>query len=257
MALIDAHLESISLCSASIASLTFPKPKIFANALLLPHDITTLIRDTEAHERALFSVPPPAPPKAVDPSKSRRTTVFGNAGGDGPVSANAMRAPRRNTAVAAVLGGHLVERIRRGGGGGAGSGLGYQSYERGREKGEVDVDVLLEGAEKLCGVYPIPGAVEKIASLWQRHRRLAGSIQHYEVKVAEQTSQLSRMNRSRDYGSDYDGEEVAEEEQVATSEFTEEDMRLEEEEILELERKKRSLEERVSAMEKDINGVMR
>lgn len=68
------------------------------------------------------------------------------------MSANAMRAPRRNTAVAAVLGGDLVERIRRGGGGGAGSGLGYQSYERGREKGEVDVDVLLEGAEKLCGV---------------------------------------------------------------------------------------------------------
>jgi hypothetical protein len=151
MSLIEAHLESISICSASIASLTFPKPKIFANALLLPHDITTLIRDTEAHERALFSVPPPAPPKALDPS-SRRTTTFGGAGGDGAMSANAMRAPRRNTAVAAVLGGDLVERIRRGGGGGAGSGLGYQSYERGREKGEVDVDVLLEGAEKLCTV---------------------------------------------------------------------------------------------------------
>lgn len=104
---------------------------------------------------------------------------------------------------------------------------------------------------------PIPGAVEKIASLRQRHRRLAGSLQHYEVKVAEQTSQLSRMNRSRDYGSDYDGEEVVEEEPVPMSEFTEEDMRLEEDEILELERKKRSLEERVTAMEKDINGVMR
>jgi hypothetical protein len=155
MSLIEAHLESISFCSTSIASLTFPRPKIFTNALLLPHDITTLIRDTEAHERALFSVPPPAPPKAVDPSAStsnRRTTTFGGNGGNGAVSANAMRAPRRNTAVAAVLGGDLVERIRRGGGGGAGSGLGYQSYERGREKGEVDVDVLLEGAEKLCGV---------------------------------------------------------------------------------------------------------
>lgn len=104
---------------------------------------------------------------------------------------------------------------------------------------------------------PIPGAGDKIASLRQRHRQLAGSIHHYEAKVAEQTSQLSRMNRSRDYGSDYDGEEIVEEESVPISEFTEEDMRLEEEEILELERKKRSLEERVSAMEKDINGVMR
>jgi hypothetical protein len=104
---------------------------------------------------------------------------------------------------------------------------------------------------------PIPGATDKIASLRQRHRRLAGSIQHYEAKVAEQTSQLSRLNRSRNYGSDYDGEEVVEEEPVTMEEFTEEDMRLEEEEIMELERKKRRLEERVSAMEKDINGVMR
>jgi hypothetical protein len=156
MSLIEAHLDQIALCATSISDLTFPRPKIFTNALLLPHDITTLIRDTEAHERALFSVPPPAPPKAQDASNRRTTTFQREQGGSvlGGSGANAVRAPRRNTAVAAVLGGHLVERIRRGGGGGAGSGLGYQSYERGtaREKGEVDVDVLLEGAEKLCGV---------------------------------------------------------------------------------------------------------
>lgn len=163
MSLITAHLDQIALCASSIAELTFPSPKIFTNALLLPHDITTLIRDTETHERALFSVPPPEPPKAHEPSNRRTTTFQRDAGGMGGSamggatvggSGNAVRAPRRNTAVAAVLGGDLVERIRRGGGGGAGSGLGYQSYERGtgREKGEVDVDVLLEGAEKLCGV---------------------------------------------------------------------------------------------------------
>jgi len=66
------------------------------------------------------------------------------------------------------------------------------------------------------------------------------------------------MNRSRDYGSDYEADDLdAEEDPVPLEEFTEEDMRREEEEILELERKKKSLEERVSAMEKDINGVMR
>jgi len=193
MALLSAHLEQISLCAASIADLpyvnpykitapllytydlhtiltappSFPSPKIFTNALLHPHDITTLIRDTESHERALFSVPPPAPPpRAQDPSSStfgainnRRTTTF-NASGrssviDGSVGggANAVRAPRRNTAVAAVLGGDLVDRIRRGGGGGVGSGLGYRHFEgRERERGEVDVEVLLEGAEKLCSV---------------------------------------------------------------------------------------------------------
>jgi len=65
--------------------------------------------------------------------------------------AHAVRAPRRNTAVAAVLGTQLADRIRRGGGGGAGSGLGYRSYDS-NSKNEVDVEALLEGAEKLLGV---------------------------------------------------------------------------------------------------------
>jgi hypothetical protein len=62
-----------------------------------------------------------------------------------------MRAPKRNTAVAAVLGTELVEKIRRGGGGGAGTGLGYRTFE-GNNRSEVDVEALLEGAEKLLGV---------------------------------------------------------------------------------------------------------
>lgn len=135
----------------------FAPPKIFTNALLQNHDITSLIRDTELHERALFSVPPPpAAPKHADPSAStnRRNTIF-NANGTGSNiaggGANAVRAPRRNTAVAAVLGNELVEKIRRGGGGGAGSGLGYRTYD-GANKNEVDVESLLEGAEKLLNV---------------------------------------------------------------------------------------------------------
>ena len=65
--------------------------------------------------------------------------------------ANAVRAPRRNTAVAAVLGTELVEKIRKGGGGGAGTGVGYRAFD-GNNKHEVDVETLLEGAEKLLGV---------------------------------------------------------------------------------------------------------
>jgi hypothetical protein len=116
-----------------------------------------LIRDTELHERALFSVPPPpAAPKHADPSAStaKRNTIFNANGGGSNIAgggANAVRAPRRNTAVAAVLGNDLVQRIRRGGGGGAGSGLGYRTYD-GNSKNEVDVDSLLEGADKLLGV---------------------------------------------------------------------------------------------------------
>ncbi|KFY34136.1 hypothetical protein V495_08206, partial [Pseudogymnoascus sp. VKM F-4514 (FW-929)] len=61
MSFLSNHLEQISLSAQSIASLPFPPPKIFTNALLASHDITALIRDTEPHERALFSVPPPPP----------------------------------------------------------------------------------------------------------------------------------------------------------------------------------------------------
>ena len=75
----------------------FPPPKIFTNALLQPHDITALIRDTEAHERALFSVPPPPPaPKAQDPSSSsnRRNTIFNpNGGGGASISGGGANAP--------------------------------------------------------------------------------------------------------------------------------------------------------------------
>jgi len=126
---------------------SFPPPKIFTNALLQPHHITALIRDTEAHERALFSVPPLQPSK----TQTRRTTVFQPNGGDLLSSGTtAIHAPRRNTAVAAVLGGDLVERIRRGGGGGV---VGTTSRElMGKDKSEVDVEVLLEGAERLCAV---------------------------------------------------------------------------------------------------------
>ncbi|EAQ83217.1 hypothetical protein CHGG_09621 [Chaetomium globosum CBS 148.51] len=71
----------------------FPPPKIFTNALLSNPDITSLIRDTEAHERALFFRPRPAPsptrtnnPPEPDPPppkpSSRRQTVFNVAAGE-------------------------------------------------------------------------------------------------------------------------------------------------------------------------------
>jgi predicted RNase H-like nuclease (RuvC/YqgF family) len=76
--------------------------------------------------------------------------------------------------------------------------------------------------------------------------------------VAEQTEQLNRMNRPRDFDApdDEDEEHTAQQQPAEDLVFTEEDMRREEEEVKELERKKRSLEERVSAMEKDISGVI-
>lgn len=257
MTLLDAHLEHISSCAASIADLSFAPPRIFTNALLQNHDITSLIRDTERHERALFSVPPPPPaPKHAEPTvaTNRRNTIFNTNGPGAAISgggANAVRAPRRNTAVAAVLGTHLVDKIRRGGGGGAGSGLGYRTYD-GNHKNEVDVESLLEGAEKLLGVYPIPGAHEKITAMRQRHAQVTASIDYYQERLAEQTIQLGQLSRNRDFADD---EPDPVPEPAAVAPMTDEDMRREEDEMKQLERKKRELEDRVNSMSRDISGL--
>lgn len=143
---LESTLAHITRSAESIQATTFAGPQIFANALLKSHEITTLIRDTEAHERALFTVTQPAPPpRAIDPSgRARRRTVVPeplppqhhhhrHAGPDS-------RLPRRNTAVAAVLGGDLMQRLR------------GRNSAVGRADGDLDVETLLEGAEKLCRV---------------------------------------------------------------------------------------------------------
>ncbi|KAI9147704.1 hypothetical protein HJFPF1_12734 [Paramyrothecium foliicola] len=254
MSLLAAHLEQISYSCQGIDSLPFPSPKIFTNALLSNHDITSLIRDTEAHERALFSVPPPPPPAAssTKPSeteakpKARRQTVFNVASGEvttGPPSrAGGAAHPRRHTAVAAVLGGEMHDHLRRG--------------ETDR-KGDVDVEVLLRGAEKLCGVYELPGARERIANLRSKHRHGKNTMAYYEAKVAEQSDQLASMNKDwMDEDEDEDEGQGDEGEGDGTDIWTEEDLRREEEEARELERKKRELQARLRAMEKDIGGLM-
>ncbi len=230
---------------------SFPRPKIFTNALLSSHDITSLIRDTEAHERALFSVPAPPPPATSqnpDPPKSsaRRQTVFNVASGEvtaGPPPTSARSAPRRNAAVAAVLGGDLhAEIVRRGGDG---------------VKGDFDIEVLLQGAEKLCTVYPLPGALDRIPAQRQKYAHQSNTLAYYEAKVAEQQEALDSMNKDPWMHEDAEqGEIQGGHVDGGADAFTEEDLRKEEEEVRGLERKKKELQERLRAMEKDIGGLL-
>lgn len=122
----------------------FPKPKIFANAMLRSHDITALIRDTEAHERALFMLAPPQDLATTqgNSSNARRRTIFP---GDKPGAGRT--APKKHTAVAAVLGGDLADRIRRERARDA-----QGSRRAGGQTDDIDVELLLRGAEKLCAV---------------------------------------------------------------------------------------------------------
>ncbi|KAK0713002.1 DASH complex subunit Spc34 [Lasiosphaeria miniovina] len=253
MSLLSAHLEQISMSCQGIDSLPFPPPKIFTNALLSSHDITSLIRDTEAHERALFSVPPPhltATSQNPDPPKpsSRRQTVFNVAAGEvttGPPPNSARSGPaRRNTAVAAVLGGDLHAQIVRPGGHGA--------PVDGR--GDVDIEVLLHGAEKLCTVYPLPGALERIPSQRQKYAQQSGTLDYYEAKVAEQQEALERINMER--WVDDEDDDIKERAGDPADILTDADLKREEDEVRELDKKKRELQQRLRAIEADLGGLL-
>ncbi|KAJ5296639.1 uncharacterized protein N7443_007532 [Penicillium atrosanguineum] len=149
---------------------------------------------------------------------------------------------RNQSAVARVLGSDMMEEIKRSAG----------TSSRGR--GEVNVEVLLRGAEILCNVYPVAGAQEKIATLRYRHKLIAESIAQLENRVATNTAELESMRHSYD-DDEYDFSPMPEADLEALQ-VTDEDIERELAEIHDLERRKRALEERVTGMERDLGGLM-
>ncbi|KAI5842415.1 DASH complex subunit Spc34 [Morchella snyderi] len=236
---LDPHLEQITLSSQALSTLPFAPPKIFTNAILHSTDIVSLIRDTDAHERALFTVP--------STTTTTSTATVPDADKKGRISI----APRRNTAVYSVLGGDMVEKLRRGGAGGVGRGVGGVPMPT----GDVDVEVLLMGAERLGAVYHIPGAAERIERARERFEQLSESLENYEALVEAQKAELDLLHGRSGGGGEVEDEDDAMDGVVYEDEtpylrpgeemVTEEMIRREEEEIGELERKKVELEARI------------
>ncbi|KAK4938670.1 hypothetical protein LTR10_020938 [Elasticomyces elasticus] len=238
MSLLATHLEQISLSTKSITELEFPPPKIFTNALLKDHEITTLIRDTEPHERALFTLDR----SAVDRSRQQKASLLGPALQASKTTPPATH-PMKQSAVTRLLGNDMLQEIR-------------QATNR---HGGVNVEVLLRGAEKLCNVYTVARAAEKIRALRNRYQEVAPSISALEEKVLKQQSVLERRNKGGQY-EDEELENAMDAEPSNTggaSTFTEEDFHHEEEEIRDLEARKKSLEDRVSGIERDLGGLLR
>ncbi|RMJ24142.1 hypothetical protein PHISP_04977 [Aspergillus sp. HF37] len=246
MGLLDSHLGQIALSSSTIADLPFHPPRIFTNALLGPHDITALIRDTETHERALFQIDPSTQSAHASQRRATRRATQFQPEVEKESMANRIysaRDKRNQSAVARVLGSDMMEDIKRS--------AGTSSEAR----GEVNIEVLLRGAEILCGVYPVAGAQEKIASLRYRHQLISESLGQLEDRVASNTAELERMSRS--YGDDYEDYDTGATLQSETVDVTDDDIEQELAEIRDLEEKKRALEDRVSGMERDLGGLMR
>jgi chromosome segregation ATPase len=104
-------------------------------------------------------------------------------------------------------------------------------------------------------VSPIAGATEEIAALRSRYQLISESISELEARVAENTAQLGRLNRS--YGDDDDEVRTLEAPPLDGTDIPEEDLQRERAEIRELERKKQALEDRVAGMERDLGGLFR
>ena len=207
-----------------------------------------MIRDTEPHERALYSFDP----SAVNASShsSRQNTLYPGSenGAKGRKNLYASSEPRKQSAVARVLGSDMLKEIQRS--------TGNTRWRNGAADG-VNVEVLLAGAEKLCSVYPVAGASERIETLRIKYREIADSISHHEAKVSQQQTKLNRLNKSSDHAQDTDEDEVGTPGKSVEIMASEQDLEAEAQEIRELEAKKRTLEERVSGMEKDLGGLMR
>jgi len=108
---------------------------------------------------------------------------------------------------------------------------------------------------------PVAGAAEKIASLRNRNRQIAESIALYEDRVRKQQIRLDKVNKGSDFGLQSQDEDEDDEDHAGAGSsevpVTAQDLQREEEEIKELELKKRTLEERVAGMEKDLGGLLR
>lgn len=83
---------------------------------------------------------------------------------------------------------------------------------------------------------------------------IAESIAQLEDRVAANTAELESMRQS--YEDDEDDFNPASASQPESLEVTDEDIERELAEIRELERKKRTLEDRVTGMERDLGGLM-
>lgn len=233
MALLN-HLDQINLSAKSIGELDFAPSKPFTNALLHNQEITALIRDTEPHERGLFSLDPnsrngigssSARSQGAD-TTSRRRTAYGNT-------------QSQPSAVARVLGNDMLRQIR------------SSNRDAGRGGG-VDIEILLQGAERLCAAYQTPGTMDRIAALRQRHDKISTSIRSYEGQISQQQSSMNRFNTGsveEDVAFDANDE--------IRMIFNEQDLAAEDAAIKELEAKKKALEARVAGMERDLGGLMR
>jgi DASH complex subunit Spc34 len=206
-----------------------------------------LIRDTEPHERALFSLDPNASKTVSRNGAANATGVFAaERSVHGRKSIYPTAPSLKQSAVARVLGTDMLNEIRQSSGSAA------------RSKGGVNVEILLRGAERLCEAYAVDGANDKIAAIRKRYQQISSSIVDCQERVSVQQSKLDRYHSGSGCSVNANAEihPDGNHEQDSVPVYTEQDFEMEEAELHELEARKKALEVRVAGMEKDLGGLL-
>ncbi|KAK6352680.1 hypothetical protein TWF730_009493 [Orbilia blumenaviensis] len=150
----ERHLHQIEEAANDISSMSFSKPGIFTNSQVARPPITSLIRDTSPYERVLFSSP------SNDGFAERPSTLSTKPG-----------------LLGSLLDGNLVHQVQ-------------STVRIAQLKGDIDVELLLRGAEDLARIYPVPGLDDRIERLRARYQDLISSVSLHEELVAAQRTQL-------------------------------------------------------------------
>lgn len=132
-----------------------------------------------------------------------------------------------SSTVARVLGSEMLKQIQ-------------SSTQEGSRGRRVDIEVLLQGAEKLCSVYDVSGTTERVDAIRTRYRPLTNSIAQLEEKLVRQ--QLSVPHSSADA-------------RDSDKPLNADDLKVDEDTLQRLEAKRRTLEARLAALDKDLGGL--
>ncbi|KAF3940751.1 hypothetical protein ABW19_dt0206264 [Dactylella cylindrospora] len=216
---LERHLEQIEAAANDISAMKFSKPGIFTNSQIDRPPITSLIRDTSQYERVLFS-------SSSKDAFPQRSATPGN----------------KSALLSSLLDGNVMQQMR-------------TAVRSSQLKGEVDVRVLLQGAENLAKLYPTPGLDERIESLRARYQDLQSSVSLYEEFVAAQRTQLDLQRGVADVNDDYDPPSEVHEPPPQEA-VTDAEIEAEEAAIRDLESKRLDMEMDIRELDRKLGSVM-
>ncbi|KAF3912930.1 hypothetical protein AA313_de0209564 [Arthrobotrys entomopaga] len=215
----ERHLEQIEAAAKDISSMRFSKPGTFTNSQVHKPPITSLIRDTSPYERVLFS------PSSNESSFSQKSPMLST----------------KSTLLGSLLDGNVMHQMR-------------SAVNTSHLKGDIDVELLLQGAKNLARIYPTPGLEDRIEHLRAKHHDLQSSISLHEELVTAQRTQLDLQRGAADQHVEF--ENTVEITTTLQNTITDTDIEAEEIAIQQLEARRLEMESEIKDLDRKLGEIM-